>query len=296
MKKILLIFIISPFLITGQNYKLDSITGSNGLLLYSIYDNSGNAIRDYYKFSTIDWKYENTYDANNNKIESIIYENNSGTWNEYQRYTYTYQNNKLQLSETYSWESNAWDLGEKTHYYYDVNDDLEFMEMFNWDNNNWVLNNRTDFSYSNNNQIEYVNSVWDGYSYEYSYKLEREFLNNNIEEEEYFTYQNGSWVSSYTAEYTCNNILMSNTKFGLAFGDFTLFENQVTELEYSWGDTYNYHYSISSFSTNINEIENFENNLYIVTDILGKQVKIGPNQPLFYLYKDGSVKKKMIIK
>jgi len=53
-------------------------------------------------------------------------------------------------------------------------------------------------------------------------------------------------------------------------------------------------YNISP--TNISDITGNKRNLVKITDMLGRDTKVANNQPLFYIYDDGTVKKKIILK
>ena len=81
----------------------------------------------------------------------------------------------------------------------------------------------------------------------------------------------------------------------MTMADFTLFNNQVTEAIYSFGDTYTYHYSNYSPSTSIEDISSVNKEVLKVIDITGREIKATSNLPLFYIYNDGSVKRKMIL-
>jgi len=52
-------------------------------------------------------------------------------------------------------------------------------------------------------------------------------------------------------------------------------------------------YNISP--TNISDITGNKRNLVKITDMLGRDTKGANNQPLFYIYDDGTVKKKIIL-
>ena len=52
----------------------------------------------------------------------------------------------------------------------------------------------------------------------------------------------------------------------------------------------------NSISTELFNVDNVINRkLFIITDILGKETKGTKNQPLFYIYDDGTVEKKLTI-
>ena len=46
--------------------------------------------------------------------------------------------------------------------------------------------------------------------------------------------------------------------------------------------------------TSVGEIGSFDKKLLKVTDLLGRETKGSKNEPLFYIYDDGSVEKKFI--
>ena len=299
MRKLLFLLMVLPLITVGQNYRLDSITGSNGLLIYSLYDNSGNAIKDYYKYSTIDWKYENSFDINNNKTEVIIFENNGGSWDEFQRFTYIYNNNQIVTSEYFTWSSGSgqpagWIYDQKAENSY-INNDLVLAEMYSWDGGQWNIIQKSEYNYTNNNQDLVLTSNWDGTTWSPIAKTERVFLNNNLSTETYSSYSGVSWSISFSASYSCNNTLLNNTIYGLTMADFSQFSDQVTEMVYSFGDTYTYHYSNYSPTNSIEDISSVNKEVLKVIDIAGREVKVTINQPLIYIYNDGSVKRKMIL-
>ena len=296
MKKLLLILFI-PMIGFGQNYRLDSITGTNGLHMSSVYDNSGNAIIDYYKLSTIDQKYENSYDLNNIKTETIIFEKISGSWQEHIRYTYTYDiNNKLIMMEWDDWGfAGSWQPTYKYIYNY-INNDLSLSEMLSWTNGQWVATQKSEYSYTNNNQTLVLTSYWDGSSWSFIQKNERVFINDNISTETYFTYgATTGWTVSFEANFFCNSILINNTIYGMNMTDFSQFGNQVTEIVYSFGDTYNYHYSNFNLPNNIKDISLTNDKLFKIVDILGREQIGTKNEVLFYIYDDGTVEKRIVI-
>ena len=296
MKKTLLILLCLPMIGFGQNYRLDSITGDNGLLIYSIYDNYGNAIIDYYNISTIEQKYENSYDLNNIKTETIIFEKISGSWQEYIRYIYTYDsNNNLIMMKWDDWGSGgSWNPLYKYIYSY-TNNDLTLSENFSLVNGQWDTTQKSEYNYTNGNQTLVLTFNWDGASWNPIQKNERVFLNNNISTETYSTYSAAAgWTESSTADFQCNNNLINNTIYGLTLTEFSQFSTQVTETVYSFGLTYNYHYSDYTIPNSIEDISFTKGRLFKIVDILGREAK-GTNQPLLYLYDDGTVEKRIVI-
>jgi len=289
--------ILLPIVTIGQNYRLDSITGSNGLLEFSIYDNYGNSIEDYYNFSTINWKYENNYDLNNNKTESILFENNLGLWQEYMRFNFTYDiNNKLIISYQDNWGSGgSWQPSTKNTYSY-TNNYLTLSEYYTWTNGQWDTTQKSEYNYTNGNQTQVLYSNWVNGTWVPIQKNERVFLNNNISTETYFSYTVATgWSISFSADFYCNNNLINNTIYGISMADLSQFSNQVTEMVYSFGDTYNYHYSNYNIPTNIESISITKDRLFKIVDILGKNTKAFKNKPLFYIYEDGTVEKRIVI-
>ena len=78
--------------------------------------------------------------------------------------------------------------------------------------------------------------------------------------------------------------------------DIVMFGNQICVV---WEDdnsgTVKYRFGTFSIPSSINEFSNLnERNLIKVTDLLGREIK-ETNQPLFYIYDDGTIEKKIIL-
>jgi polyhydroxybutyrate depolymerase len=72
----------------------------------------------------------------------------------------------------------------------------------------------------------------------------------------------------------------------------------------SWGnmdvdisqEIWNFFSQMSGTTTEINEVNNTNKTLLKITDVLGREINQITNTPLFYIYEDGSVEKKIILK
>ena len=162
-------------------------------------------------------------------------------------------------------------------------------------NGQWDTTQKSEYNYTNGNQTLVLTSNWDGASWSPIQKNERVFLNNNISTETSSTYSAAAgWTESSTADFQCNNNLINNTIYGLTLTEFSQFSTQVTETVYSLGLTYNYHYSDYTIPNSIEDISFTKGRLFKIVDILGREAK-GTNQPLLYLYDDGTVEKRIVI-
>ena len=75
-----------------------------------------------------------------------------------------------------------------------------------------------------------------------------------------------------------------------------LFENQIDSATNQQGSgfvTYKYHYSAFA-STSIQDYS-INRELLKVTDLLGREVKEKTNKPLFYIFDDGTVEKRITV-
>jgi len=307
----------------GQfQYKLDSITVSyidpvtqnlTSLLWHTFYyDAQGRCTTSFLyagSGASIGEKHDNTYDINNNLIDTYESSFNSITlaWDTvgHTIYTYDISNNIVEKVWKY-WNGNQWENNSKKLYYYNSNNERTYKENFDWDpfySNQWNLSGCDEYTYQSGKPImeieKYaINSCADtnGRWCEWSY------LGNNLSYEARF---NNAYSNLNPIEQTtlfCNSILLANTAiptypkypFFISLG---LFENQIDSATEQYGSntfhTYKYHYSTFT-STTIEEVKTTIKQLIKITDLLGRETK-QTNQPLFYIYDDGTVEKRIVI-
>ena len=67
----------------------------------------------------------------------------------------------------------------------------------------------------------------------------------------------------------------------------------ITDANNCLGDTA--FFNVTFISTNITENEVLKKSMKKIINVLGEEIKIKKNTPLFYIYDDGTVEKKIII-
>ena len=308
MKKLPLILFCLPMIGFGQfQYKLDSLTmwldslnNSFGGFKY-FYDSVGKCTTSY-TLNNIE-KNEFLYDINNNLINTYAYELDVfGNWiiKEHDTLIYNINNQIIETIDTPYY-----------FYYYDINNLPSFKESYSWDNllNLWSLNGKKEYTYQSGKPILEMYYDYDSGTNTFNLgnkKTEYTYLGNNYVSEEDFELLGTNWVSQEIVTYYYNNIQLNltmfpyNTPINVAFQAFNL-----SDITYNLPDSSRristgdpslfiiYHYSAFT-STSIQEHSN-NKELLKVTDLLGRETKGKKNEPLFYIYDDGSVEKKIII-
>lgn len=103
-----------------------------------------------------DYRIENTYDNNNNKILYVIFHWNKATnnWKEFYKYEYTYDNNNLLIMQNQYSRVNSvdmWIADFKSEFYYDNNENLTSKTIQVWDvmTSTWINSYRYLYTYDN---------------------------------------------------------------------------------------------------------------------------------------------------
>ena len=214
-------------------------------------------------------------------------------------------------------------LDNKTEWTFDANNNLSLGSYYNWDlaTSSWVGNNKTEGTFdANSNQTLYsyynwnlATNYWAG-----TYKTEGTFdSNNNQTTSNYYTWDlaTSSWLLTGSCNSGFSSILLCENAFPV--GAYLVDLPYATHAEYI-GAAYSINsVNIPSYSTggssysdstlfyyrNVasTSIENPKNNfskdreLLRITDLLGRDIKAIKNTPLFYIFNDGTVEKKIII-
>lgn len=104
-----------------------------------------------------DYRIENTYDNNNNKILYVIFRwnNETNNWKEFYKYEYTYNDNNLLIMQNqYSWVNSVdmWIADFRSEFQYDNNNNLVLKTIQTWDvmTNLWINSYKYSYTYDNN--------------------------------------------------------------------------------------------------------------------------------------------------
>ena len=303
MKKGLLILLCLPMIGFGQlQYKLDSIEYLGGNTCFK-YDQIGRCIQSTIGIDNIINNY--VYDSNNNIIQIFNRNHNSSTDNFdtiAEIYLFYDNNNNLIQEDLFPIFGGLDTM--RILYTYDISNNLTIKERGSIINGTYVNFYKTEFSYQN--------SELEGFSY---FKWSQIYWDTLVERK--FTYLNGDIFtdSAYingiygTTEYTYNIISLSNTaypKFNIdseTFADLLpnnlyFLNKQPSEMIWNYPPNSSinstiFHYSVLLPTTSIKD-QPKNKELLKVTDLLGRETK-ETNQPLFYIYDDGTVEKRIVI-
>jgi len=169
---------------------------------------------------------------------------------------------------------------------------------------------RTDtLTYFSNGNLDNV-SISDDRKYEYNYNIssgycesillyyDNIFVDTVCEYIFYVTPNNNDRLQEYNLKsYVCSGGIPSLELVERYLYTYDSFDRILTEKSYedngSLAHTWYYYYNNNPSSI----IENYKSNkeLLKVTDILGRESKGTKNQPLFYIYDDGTVEKRIVI-
>jgi len=172
-----------------------------------------------------------------------------------------------------SWNSalSIFEFSNKHEYTYDINNNLILKMSSSW-NSAWDLNGKSEHIYDlNNNKISdsiynWNNGVWD-YAYGNVLTYDLLLLTNNI------TYPFGRDEFESEFEEIYNNAISTS----------------IDEYEYV-----TYHYSAIGITFVLNFDEKLKK-LKRITNMLGQETPYRRNTPLFYIYDDGTVEKRIVI-
>jgi len=227
-------------------------------------------------FTGIDTGTENDtlfYDINDDLIKTTHHKASNFS-NEYQKLTFTYNSGNI----------------SEIHYFDDpnVNSSVQIDLVF-YNSSGFVSeiqvpgNNYFEYLYNSNNLLQYVlyynnNILIDTVGFyfydvnnlpEYSIDKEYDFSNQSIEE------------------------IVKSEYLHDSFGRF-IYENDFEFDNNSWVLDSELHYVYYSNPSGIDEIYT-KKHLLSIKDILGRETKGSKNEPLFYIYDDGAVEKKIVI-
>jgi len=309
MKKLLLILLCLPIIGFGQfQYKLDSVDFDVNKIYFS-YDQFGKCTETIIGMDYVINNY--VYDINNN-IVLIYHRNHNSATDEFDTIAINYllyDNNNNLVQETL-YPLNYLTSIDTTliNYTYDINNNLilqEREEIFNGIiYREWTY----EYLYQNSNLVtmnRYINFPLNQLSNDtlvrhYSY-LNGELLIDS-------TFLNGILG---TTQYLYSSILMEHTMFpkfsiwdchngiaGISPSNYCYLNSQPMEIIWDYSPNTNslstlFYYSILP-NTSLNEEYNTKRVIQTV-DILGRETKGKKNQPLFYIYDDGTVEKRIVI-
>ena len=162
-----------------------------------------------------DGKWTYSYDANNNMIEELYQELNSGNWENISKFTITYDTNNNMIEELHQvWNGSNWTISWKYSYAYDMNNNIIQELKQTWNGSNWVNSVQTIFIYDENNtMIEELNQEWSGSEWLNNLKQTYTYDSTNYKIEELWQNWDGSnWVNYLTLGFTYdtnNNLIES---------------------------------------------------------------------------------------
>jgi len=289
----------------GQfQYKLDSVESQWGGTSYFNYDQIGRCIQSTIGMDNILNNY--VYDSNNNILQ-IFHRNHNSSTDDFDTIAVIYlsydSNNNLIQEDLFPF--NSWLDTMKILYTYDISNNLTIKERGSIVNGTYVNDYKTDFFYQNSELERLSFFSWNQTNTSWDTLVERKFtyLNGDI-------FTDSSYINEIygTTEYTYNTISLSNTaypKFNIESGSFAdilpnnlyFLNNQPSEMIWDYPQNSSIqstllYYSILPTTTLFEESRHKD--LVKITDLLGRETK-QTNQPLFYIYDDGTVEKKIII-
>lgn len=207
---------------TNTSYNWDDITGWKEDVKYEYeYDANWNmTIQTAYDWLE-EWipmyKYENTYNENNEQILYIYYIWDSETeeWIFSSKEEYGYNEQGLFIFYTsayYDVDNSIWINSYKYEYTYNENNLMETRTVFGWNSvtEEWIPDQREEFSYdANNNHILTISGYWDNiledFDTSYKYEFEYDECNQNILSVFYqWSEYKASWIAISKYEYTYN--------------------------------------------------------------------------------------------
>jgi len=249
--------------------------------LYDINSNVSTTTGLFFQPAGLDTLYVRTFSYLNNQLIEVTQHNYQGIFvnidadTMMEKYIYN-GNNELIEFEFYWWENNGYQIESKREYYYQAGICTTTIEYY-WDCNNsnsWDTVCTKEYSYSNGN-LTFVNSI--GHD------------ETCVDWENYQLYCNYNNISSS---------ITANLPFDQSFIFFqNQQQNQITQstrTDSSSVDVTTYHYSMWTGGTSINESK-IDKTLLIILDLLGRETKGKKNEPLFYIYDDGTVEKRIVI-
>ena len=304
MKKLLLILIALPMIGFGQpQYQLDSITTNiNSDVSKYTYDSQGRCYKETWDRwqNIIEFIY--SYDSNNNLSEVQMMQTNiSGTMTDMFKYIYSYDSNNNMIEvEEYIWNTTQYILKSTITYNYNTSNQIIISEQHDASN---IQMWRAEATWQAGTLVLQIQYSWDSFNNTWSdtTKLEYLYSNMNLYQINHYNYQNNRFFLIDSEYFSCNSIPLVITAYG--FFEYpasmniiagNIFTNQITEYSDSSGTSY-CHYSPWSGGTSSLSEYTKKTKLICITDILGRETKGKKNQPLFYIYNDGTVEKRIVI-
>ena len=288
MKKLLLILLCLPMIGFGQGpytHKLDSIL---------IYDSNTSVFEEKWTF---------TYDINNNNTLVLGTDYLNITENVRIENTFDVNSNLILITASY-WNSalSIFELDEKIEYTYDINNNLILKMSSSWNSalSIFEFSNKHEYTYDiNNNLILKMSSSWNS-AWDLNGKSEHIYdLNNNKISDSIYNWNNGVWDYAYGNVLTYDLLLLTNnTTYPFGRDEFEsefeeIYNNAIStsmdEYEYV-----TYHYSAIGITFVLNFDEKLKK-LKRITNMLGQETPLKRNTPLFYIYDDGTVEKRIVI-
>ena len=177
----------------------------------------------------------------------------------------------------------------KSYYSYNASNENILREDYKWDGSSYSIpTKKYEYSYLTGNPVLEVS-----YSYNITY-WDTIFVTYN-------TWSNGNEImkitESYNGGFTNEDTVIFNYNSipsSITATPFPENSNQIIDRNDNQGNISTYYYSTFLSSTGITDISNNKSKLVKVTDILGRETK-QTNQPLFYIYDDGTVEKRIVI-
>jgi hypothetical protein len=253
-----------------------------------------------------DDKNEYTYDINNNLILEENFDWGATFWQIHGRVEFTYDiNNNLILRERYSWDYtlSSLQINSMSELTYDINNNLILREDYYWDDVllAWEITDKGEYTYDvNNNLTMIIQSDFDLQSswlfngkWEYVYDT-----NGNMITSTYYQWNGVSWVYYISNNFTYDlSLLTDNIAYPFSRSEFVSEYEKIYYNPISTSDNdgyYTFHYSPIAVTGVVNLNLNFRE-LKNVVDVLGRETKPKSNTPLFYIFDDGIVEKRIII-
>jgi hypothetical protein len=254
-------------------------------------------------FYTIEgFKYIYEWDATNNPKSLTIFNINGAALDSMIYFEFIYNPNN-QITERTQFKTNfsvwfdsmlgnAQETGGwiKSYYSYNASNENILVESYEWDGFSYSIPiGKREYTYQSGNLVLEVS-----YSYNITY-WDTNFVTYN-------TWSNGNEImkitESYNGGFTNTDTVIFNYNSipsSITATPFIQNANQIIDRNDNQGNISTYYYSSFINSTGTSDISKNENKeLLKVTDLLGRETK-QTNQPLFYIYDDGTVEKRIVI-
>ena len=302
-------FPVSTYKYDTQGNLIESVTMST--IPLDFVDSAGNIF-----YSVEGFKYIYQYDVSNNPINFVVVYINGAAFDTSIHLTFTWNANNQVIEQT-QFKTNfaVWldsmiggELGynNKTYYSYNTSNEMILTETFDWDGSSHSIPiGKSESSYQSGNLVltisyNYNVTYWDtsAVSY-YTWSNGNKIMHITPVDTTFFHWSNGNHImqntNADTTFFNYNSIPLSITTsmIWLVEEDLTS-QNQIIDKYDNQGNTTTYYYSSFLSSTDISDIFNNKSKLVKVTDLLGRETK-QTNQPLFYIYDDGTVEKRIVI-